>query len=123
MVVDSEARLSRGKWEAAMQNSNSKRVIDAFASSLMDTGCTGYRYDSIRKRLLMGVWALACETLDYDAESRIVIRRAIHQLQSEGIELDELADDARIQTADDADHNEREYSYADAYGGGDEQLD
>jgi hypothetical protein len=87
---------------------NSKRVIDAFASSLMDTGCTGYRYDSIRKRLLMGVWALACETLDYDAESRIVIRRAIHQLQSEGIELDELADDARIQTAEEA-------AYADAY--------
>ena len=101
----------------------SKRVIDAFATSLLDTGCTGYRYDSVRKRLLMGVWALACETLDYDAESRIIIRRTINQLQSEGIELDELAEDVRIFTAETADRDERDYSYADAYGGGGEAHD
>ena len=103
---------------------NSKRVIDAFATGLLDTGCTGYRYDSVRKRLLMSVWALACDTLDYDAESRIIIRRTIHQLQSEGIDLgDEFTEDVRIFTAEEADHNERDYAFADASGGGDEQRD
>ena len=88
--------------EAGMPTNTRKAVIDAFASTLLDMGLGSYKYDQTKQRLLTHCWALACETLDYDSESRIIIRRAIHPLQSDGTKLGELADDVRIYTAEEA---------------------
>ena len=79
-----------------------KALLDAFASTVIDMGLGSYKYDATKQRLLVTCWALACERLDYDAESRIIIRRAIHQLQRDGIKLGELADDVRIYPAEEA---------------------